>query len=125
MMLLIVGLIAFLGIHLLPTMPEVRDGLRQRFGESVYKGVFTLLSLVSSAVIVLGYHKMQLHPGKNPVLWDPPVWTRHLAVTLMLPAMILIVASNMPSRISSAVKHPMLLAPTASLKDFPEPINTM
>ncbi len=110
MMLLIVGLIIFLGLHVLPTIPEVRDGFRDRLGAATYKGLFSVLSLIGFALIILGYHKMQLHPGKNPVLWDPPVWTRHIAALLMLPAMILIVAANVPSRIRSAVKHPMLLA---------------
>ena len=110
MMLLIVGLIAFLGLHLLPTVPELRTSLVTRLGAGTYKAAFSILSLAAFAVIVLGYHKMQLHPGKNPVLWDPPVWTRHIALGLMLPAMILLVASNVPSRIRTAVKHPMLLA---------------
>jgi uncharacterized membrane protein len=110
MMLLIVGLILFLGIHLLPTSPDVRDGLRERLGDGTYKAVFSVLSLAGFAIIIFGYHKMQLHPGKNPVLWDPPVWTRHIALVLMLPAMIFVVAANVPSRIRTAVKHPMLLA---------------
>lgn len=110
MMLLIVGLIIFLGVHLLPTIPDVRDGLRARFGAGPYKVIFTVLSLIGFAIIIVGYHKMQLHPGKNPVLWNPPVWTRHIALLLMLPAMILIVAANVPSRIRTAAKHPMLLA---------------
>ncbi len=110
MMLLIVGLILFLGVHLLPTVPDVRTGLIARFGAGAYKAVFSILSLIGFAVIVMGYHKMQLHPGKNPVLWDPPLWTRHIALALMLPAMIFVVAANVPSRIRSAVKHPMLLA---------------
>jgi uncharacterized membrane protein len=110
MMLLIVGLILFLGIHLLPTSPEVRNGLHYRLGAGTYKLVFSVVSLIGFAIIVLGYHKMQLHPGKNPVLWDPPVWTRHIALLLMLPSMIFLVASNVPSRIRSAVKHPLLLS---------------
>lgn len=110
MMLLIVGLILFLGVHLLPTSPDVRDGLRDRLGAGTYKAVFSVVSLIGFAIIVLGYHKMQLNPGKNPVLWDPPVWTRHIALLLMLPSMIFLVASNVPSRIRTAVKHPMLLS---------------
>ena len=110
MLLLVVGLMLFLGIHLLPTVPDVRAGLIARFGAGAYKAGFSILSLVGFAVIVMGYHKMQLHPGKNPVLWDPPLWTRHIALALMLPAMILVVAANVPSRIRTAVKHPMLLA---------------
>ena len=110
MMMLIVGLIVFLGIHLVPTSPEIRDGLIGRFGLNAYKAFFAIVSLIGLAIIVFGYHKMQLHPGKNPVLWDPPTWTRHISLLLMLPAMILLVAANVPSRIRSAVKHPMLMA---------------
>ena len=109
MMLLIVGLIIFLGIHLLPTNTEVRDGLVARLGANGYKAVFSLVSLAGLVIIVLGYHKMQLHPGKNPVLFDPPLWMRHVSMLLMLPAMILFVASSVPSRIRSAVKHPLLM----------------
>jgi uncharacterized membrane protein len=110
MMVLIVGLILFLGLHLLPTSPELRDGLRTRLGARTYAVVFSLLSLAGFIIIVLGYHKLQIHPGKNPVLWYPPVWTRHIAVGLMLPAMILLVAAFIPSRIRTAVRHPMLAA---------------
>lgn len=110
MMLLIVGLIVFLGVHLLPTVPDVRDGLRARLGEGAYKAVFALISLAGLIVIVLGYHKMQLNPGKNPVLWDPPTWTRHIALALMLPALISLVAAYVRSRIHNALKHPMLVA---------------
>lgn len=110
MMLLIVGLIIFLGIHLLPTSPEQRASIQERMGAGTYKLVFSIVSLIGLVVIVLGYHKMQLNPGKNPVLWDPPTWTRHIALVLMLPALIFLVAANVPSRIRNAVKHPMLLA---------------
>ena len=110
MMVLVVGLILFLGVHLVPTSPELRDGLKERIGEVPYKVMFSLLSLIGFVVIVLGFHKLQLHPGKNPILWDPPTWTRHIAVALMLPAMILLVASVIPSRIRTAVRHPMLIA---------------
>lgn len=110
MMVLIVGLILFLGVHLVPTSPELRDGLKERIGEVPYKIIFSLLSLIGLVVIVLGFHKLQLHPGKNPILWEPPVWTRHIAVALMLPAMIFLVAAVIPSRIRTAVRHPMLIA---------------
>ncbi|MET0430903.1 MAG: NnrU family protein, partial [Hyphomicrobium sp.] len=90
--------------------PELRDALKERLGETPYKILFSLLSLAGIVVIVLGFHKLQLHPGKNPILWDPPIWTRHIAVALMLPAMILLVASLIPSRIRTATRHPMLIA---------------
>ena len=110
MLLLVVGLIIFFGIHLVPTNPGLREGLRERFGATPYQIAFSVLSLLGFALIVVGYHKLQIVPGKNPQLWLPPAWTKHVAFTLMLPAMILLVAAFVPSRIRSAAKHPMLLA---------------
>lgn len=108
MLILVLGIVAFLTLHLIPTEPELRSGLIARFGESAYKAVFSLLSLAAFALIVLGYHKLQLHPGKNPVLWSPPLWLRHVSLALMLASMILLAAAYIPSRIRTAVKHPML-----------------
>ncbi|MDX2257836.1 MAG: NnrU family protein [Hyphomicrobiaceae bacterium] len=111
MMLLLMGLIVFLSVHALPANRALRDGLVGRFGETAYKGAFSLVSLAGFVMIVLGYAKMQeLTGSKNPILWDPPNWTRHAAYTLMIPAMILLVAAYVPSRIRAAAKHPMLLA---------------
>jgi uncharacterized membrane protein len=110
MMLLALGIIVFLGIHLLPTQPDLRSGLVTRFGAGAYKAAFALLSFAGLALIVLGYHKLQLMPGKNPQIWVPPTGMRHLAAALMLPALILLAAAYIPSRIRTAVKHPMLAA---------------
>lgn len=110
MLILLLGIAVFIGVHLVPTEPDLRSGLVARFGENAYKAAFTVLSLAGFALIVLGYHKLQIMPGKNPVIWSPPVWTRHIALALMLPSMILLVAAYVPSRIRTAVKHPMLVA---------------
>jgi uncharacterized membrane protein len=110
MLLLVLGLLLFFAVHLVPTSPSLRQGLVERFGEGPFKIGFGVLALAGLILIVLGYHKLQLMPGKNPVLWDPPSWTRHIAFLLMLPAMILIVAAFIPSRIRTAAKHPMLAA---------------
>lgn len=108
---LAVGLLAFLAIHLIPTAPDLRRGLVERFGEGPYKAVFSVLSLAALALIVAGYHKAQIHLGtKNPVLWTPPEAFRHVTFLLMLPAMVLLAAAYIPSRIRTAVKHPMLAA---------------
>lgn len=107
---LILGLILFFAAHLVPTSPSLRAGLVDRFGATAYRIGFSALALAGFVLIVIGYHKLQIMPGKNPVLWDPPAWTRHVAFLLMVPAMILIVAAFVPSRIRSAAKHPMLAA---------------
>jgi uncharacterized membrane protein len=110
MLLLAVGLTLFLGIHLLPTSTELRNGLIARFGEPAYKVAFAIVSLAGLILIVLGYHKLQIHPGKNVVLGEPPTWLNHVTWLLMLPAMIALVAAYVPSRIHTALKHPMLVA---------------
>lgn len=111
MMLLIAGLVLFFAVHLMPANTALRNGLVERFGVGGYKIGFSILSLVGFVLIVIGYAKMQTMVGsKNPILWYPPVWTKHVAVALMLPAMIFLVAAYVPSRIKTALKHPMLVA---------------
>lgn len=110
MLLLAVGLVLFLGIHLVPTSPDLRNGLVERFGEIAYKVGFAVFSLAGLLLIIYGYHKLQLNPGKNVVIGEPPSWLNHVTWLLMLPAMIALVAAYVPSRIRTALKHPMLVA---------------
>ncbi|MCB1503896.1 MAG: NnrU family protein [Hyphomicrobiaceae bacterium] len=110
MIAMIIGLVAFFTIHLIPTSPEMRKGLVDRFGEGPYRIAFSIGSFIALIVIVLGYHKLQVMTGKNPVLWEPPLALRHVTLGLMLPAMWLLVAAYVPSKLRTMVKHPMLAA---------------
>jgi len=110
MLLLVIGLVTFFAIHLLPANQDLRDGLVKRLGYRTYMLFFACFSLGSFALIVIGYHKLQLHPGKNPLLWTAPEWTRHLALAAMLVAFILLTAAYVPSRIRNWLRHPMLIA---------------
>lgn len=110
MLLMIVGLSMFLLIHLVPTAPEVRRSLAERMGEAPYKIVFSVISAVGLALIVYGYGKLHATPGKNPVIWVPPAGMRHATMLLMLLSALLLAAAYIPSRIRSAVGHPMLAA---------------
>lgn len=110
LLILVLGLALFILVHLIPASPDLRRALATRFGENAYKGVFSLVSLIGFALIVYGYHKIQLNPGKNPVLWDPPSWGRHVTMALMLPVFPLLLATYFPGRISAAVGHPMITA---------------
>lgn len=107
---LVLGLILFIGIHLLPTQTDMRTGLQSRFGEAAYKGFFSLVALAGLVLIVVGYHKAQVMPGKNPILWTPPAWGRHVTMTLMLPVFPLLLAAYLPGRISATIRHPMVTA---------------
>lgn len=110
MLMLVLGLLLFLSIHVLPTRTDVRNGLVARFGEGAYKGLFSLVAAVGLALIIIGYGKLHLTPGKNPQIWLPPPFTRHLAMALMLPVFPLLVSAYVPGRITSTVRHPMVLA---------------
>ena len=74
-----------------------------------YKGVVALISLAGFILIVFGASALRGSEA-NAVLWYPPLWGRHLAITLMLPAFILLSSSYIPSHIRDAVRHPMLTA---------------
>lgn len=104
---LILGLILFFGIHALPMNTGARTAVLDRLGEPAYKVLFGVMSLAGLVVIVWGY---QAAVEDNVFIWTPPVWTQHIAVLLMLPALIILVSAYVPSRIRSALKHPMLVA---------------
>lgn len=108
-MLLILGLIVFLGAHLVPTFPKTRASLRLSLGENGYKGLFSIVSLIGLVLIVYGFGSART-ASLNMVLWSPPVWTKHIAFLLMWPAFILLAAAYIPSHIRDRAKHPMLAA---------------
>jgi uncharacterized membrane protein len=109
MIVLLSGLFLFFGIHLLPTQPNVREGIRKNIGVGGYMAIFNIVSLLSFVMIVIGYGQMQGAPTRiNPQLWVSPPWARHITFLLMIPAFILLAAAYVPSRIRDAAKHPML-----------------
>jgi uncharacterized membrane protein len=108
MTLLIAGLIVFLGAHSLRIVAEDwRSARIAQLGVGGYKAVYSLVSALGLALIVIGYGQARL---QSIVLWAPPLWTRHLSALLMLFAMVLLVAAYVPrNRIKAAVAHPMIL----------------
>jgi uncharacterized membrane protein len=107
MTLLLAGLVVFLGAHSVRIFADPwRARTIARIGEGPWKGVYSLVSLAGFALLVWGYGVAR---GTPVVLWTPPLWTRHLAALLTLPAFILIVAAYVPgNRLKAAVGHPMI-----------------
>lgn len=104
--LLILGLLVFLGVHTLTTLRDTRAALIGRLGESGYKGLYSLVSFAGLALIVWGYARYRATGWID--VWYPPVAFRHITLLLMLPAVILVVASYIRGRIYTMLKHPML-----------------
>lgn len=105
MEILIAGLVLFLGIHLLPAVPGLRNALFKSLGEKKYKGLFSLLSAIGLVLIVVGYGRA---PGE-PKLFDPFPAAIRIAPLAMIVSFILLAAANMRTHIRSAIRHPMLI----------------
>lgn len=103
MTILILGMIVFIGMHLVPTFQDFRGVLVRALGENKYKLLFTLISLGGLILIVLGKYRAEyVH------LYTPPPWGRHAAYPLMLFALWFLVAKNLPSNLPRLTRHPML-----------------
>lgn len=105
---LILGLLLFLGVHSVRIFADGwRTRQRQAWGEKRWKLGYTGVALLGLALVVVGYGQARLD---SPALWTPPVWTRHVAALLTLPAFILLAASQIPgNRLRARVGHPMLI----------------
>jgi len=103
---MILGLALFLGVHTLTTQRELRARVIASSGEGGYRIGYSLVSALGLVLIVWGFAHYRATGWIN--VWHPPTALKHLAVALMLPAVILVVASYIRGRIYTTLKHPML-----------------
>jgi uncharacterized membrane protein len=106
LLVMILGLVLFLGVHTLTTQRQVRAQIIATAGEGGYKIGYSLLSAAGLALIIWGFARYRATGWID--VWYPPVALKHVAVALMLPAVILVVASYIRGRIYTTLKHPML-----------------
>ena len=106
MAILIAGVVFWSVAHLLPAvLPNVRNNLANRLGEGPYKGIFALDILIALGLIVYGWKTAEAgHVYTPPLLGSPIIGL------LMLLALILFVASAVPTNIKRFVRHPQMLA---------------
>jgi uncharacterized membrane protein len=106
---LILGLVIFFGAHLFSAFRSREPGkdLKVKMGAGPYMGLYSLVSLAGFVLICIGYGATR---GAGYV-YGAPSWGRHVNYALMIPALILLVASQIPTGyIKKVAKHPMLLA---------------
>src|SRR5260370_36600560 len=106
LLVMILGLVLFLGVHTLPAQRELRARLIASSGEGGYKIGYALASLLGLVLIVWGFAHYRATGWID--VWYPPKALKHITVALMLPAVILVVAAYIRGRIYTAVKHPVL-----------------
>jgi uncharacterized membrane protein len=106
LLVMILGLVLFLGVHVITTQRALRARMIVSMGEGGYKIGYALVSLAGLALIFWGFADYRATGWVD--VWYPPTWMKHLTVALMLPAVILVVASYIRGRIYTTLKHPML-----------------
>lgn len=105
MLLLTIGLLLFLGVHLVPAVPATRNSLRTRWGEQRYKGIFSLASGVGFIAIIAGYWIAS--PG--PRLFAPMPAAIAAAPWVVTAAFVLFAASHMRGHLRRTLQHPMVI----------------
>lgn len=102
------GLLLFLATHSVRIFAEDwRTRQVARWGEIGWKARSAAVSIVGFVLMVWGYGATREAPID---VWNAPIWTRHLAALLTVPAFVLLVAAYLPgSRIKARLGHPMVL----------------
>ena len=103
------GLVLFFGIHIFSALrPRDTDkDLKQRMGYGPFMGLYSLVSLLGFGLIIYGFGATR---GMG-VIYTPPTGLAHINLLLTIPALILLVASQVPAgHIKKITKQPMLLA---------------
>ncbi|MEM7137635.1 MAG: NnrU family protein [Myxococcota bacterium] len=105
MVILSIGVALFMGMHLVPSVPAVRERIINRVGFGAYRGLFSLAAVVGLVLIVLGMRWAPTVP-----MWTPPGWGFTAAVVGMPLAFVFLAASYLPTNLKRWVRHPMLTA---------------
>jgi uncharacterized membrane protein len=99
----------FLGAH---SVRIWADGWRNQtieaYGEKAFKGVYALVSILGFYLLVVGYGEARL---QTVALWNPPIFTKHISLLLMLLSSILLMATYIPrNHFKMRLGHPMVLS---------------
>jgi uncharacterized membrane protein len=108
MLLFLLGLVLFIGTHAFTMARGPRKQAIAKLGEGGYKIAYMISSLVGITLIWVGYGAYR-QSGYVQV-WDPPTWTAHISLLLMIFSFILLAATYIPGHIKAKAKHPMLAA---------------
>jgi uncharacterized membrane protein len=105
---LILGLIAFLGVHSVRVVAEPwRTRQRAALGEARWKIVYSAVSIGALALLVWGFSLARVGA---PIVWTPPHELRYVTALGVLVAFVLLAAAYVPgTRIKAATGHPTTL----------------
>lgn len=110
MTLLVAGIVLFIATHLVrPFAPGLRAAAIERLGKLAFMATHGIVSLLSAVMMVYGFAEARATGGM--MLYYPPAFMAHIALTLMLIASICLVAGFLPAGyIRTKLKFPLLVA---------------
>ena len=104
MLTLSLGLLIWTLVHLFPALfTSARQRIIDTRGENAYKGVFSLLILLSLVLMVYGWR----HAIPGPV-YQPEAAFRPISMILVFIGFLLMGAAQYPTRIRRVIRHPQL-----------------
>lgn len=102
---LAIGVLLWSFTHIIPAAAAgFRGKLIARLGENPYKGIFTLLMVLSIYLIVSGWKD-----STQELVYLAPTWGRYATALLVLIAFILFAAPYPPNNFKRILRHPQLI----------------
>jgi uncharacterized membrane protein len=103
LLIVMLGVALFLGLHLIPMVPEWRAALVGGLGERGYRAGFAALTAIGLLGAIIAY---RFTP--HEMLWSTPAPLRAVSALLMLGAVLLFAGANGVPWFKRIVRHPML-----------------
>jgi uncharacterized membrane protein len=101
---LTLGVLIWSFTHLIPGLAApFRQKMIDKFGENSWKGVFTLLMVLSLYLIISGWKA-----AIPEAVYLPPEWGRHVTYLLVLLGSIGFIATYPPNNLKRFLRHPQL-----------------
>jgi len=101
---LLIGVLLWSLTHFIPAVAvDFKNRLITKLGENPYKGLFTLLMLLSIYLIISGWRATI-----PELVYAPPAWGRTAGALLVLIGFVLFVASFSPNNFKRILRHPQL-----------------
>lgn len=97
------GIILFFGVHLIPLNSNLKEILKNRLGEGIYIGLFSLFSLSGLLLIIFGYQ------SDSNTLYTLNATAFLYSGYIMFLSLTILIAANLPTYIKKHTKHPMSL----------------
>jgi uncharacterized membrane protein len=80
-LILILGILIFLGVHVFATLRPARAAAIETYGLQTYKRAYAVVAGLGLVLVIWGFSRYRAEGIIQ--IWDPPGWTRHLAMPLV------------------------------------------